>query len=312
MVAPQVTVLLAVYNPPLGWLEQAVASILAQTFRDFELLLIDDGSETPPAWHGHDPRIRWVREPHRGLTASLNRGLALARAPLIARHDGDDWSAPHRLALQVAAFATQPDLALCGSTAWIHQQDGRPLWRIRLPHTHAEILQALPRGNPFVHGSTMFRRDLIQQLDGYRETFRCAQDYDLFWRIAEHYPTINLAEPLYHYRYAAGSVSTTKAAEQLAAHRAIQTLASARRQGIPEHPAAALAEATAEISHGAGIYRARLKQADHLMLAGQYRRAFRAYLDLIAESPASLRAWGKLARLGVFRAAPFLREATFG
>jgi hypothetical protein len=193
----------------------------------------------------------------------------------------------------------------------MHQEDGRALWRVRMPRTHSEILAAYPRRNPFVHGSVMFRAELARAAGGYRETFRRSQDYDFFWRLSERHPSANLAAALYHYRYGRGAVSAAHATEQAATHRAIQKLAAVRLRGGIEDPEAALEEARQETAGGAGLYRALLKQADHRMLAGDYRRAARAYLELARAHPASPLAWAKLARLGVFRAAPFLREACF-
>ena len=309
-----VTVLMAVYNAPLGLLKEAIDSILGQTFRDVEFLIVDDGSEDEDVrahlkWRTQqDPRVVVAWEPHRGLTASLNRGLALANGTFIARQDADDWSSPERLERQLAHFAVHPEDAVCGSNAWTHQQDGRALWRTDLPLTHAQLLQAFPRGNPFVHGSVMFKKTEALAAGGYCETFRCSQDYDFFWRLAERHGAANLPEPLYHYRYTSGSISAGRATEQLRAHHAIRRLAEARRDGDSEDPRAALAQANgSEVS----VFHALLKQADHLMLAGDYRKAARSYLDLLAEHPQSPLAWGKIARLGVFRTMPFLRAASF-
>ncbi len=303
---------MAVYDPPLAMLDQAVDSILNQTFVDFEFLIIDDGSRDPAvgSWLGRrvqdDPRIRVACEPHRGLTASLNRGLTLARGTWIARQDADDWSEPARLERQVEYFRAHPETAVLGAGAWTHQQDGRPLWRLRLPAERAAILAHLPRGNPFVHGSVMFPRAAAMAAGGYREEFRCSQDYDFLWRLAELGGAANLAEALYHYRYTSGAVSAGRAQEQARAHRAIGRLAAARGRGEREDVAQALAEAA-----GREFLRPSLKQADHLMLAGDYRGAWAAYRKLLGSNPAHPLAWAKLARLGVFWRFPRLREACF-
>jgi hypothetical protein len=308
-VTPAVTVLMAVYDPPLEMLEQAMDSILAQTFADLEFLIVDDGSRDPVvrgvlAQRAKcDPRIRIAGEPHRGLTASLNRGLALARGAWIARQDADDWSEPGRLERQMEFFRTHPQTTVLGTSVWTHQQDGRPLWRLRLPARHRDILRRLPSGNPFVHGSVMFPRAAALAAGGYREEFRCSQDYDFLWRLAERGSAANLPEALYHYRYTSGSVSAGRAAEQAQAHRAIQRLGVMRRSGAPEDVAGALAHAASPDSLDA-----LLKQADHLMLAGDYRRAWSSYRTLLGAHPL---AWAKLARLGVFRLFPRLREACF-
>jgi len=319
MATPAVTVLMTVYDPPLPMLEQALDSILGQTFADFEFLIVDDGSRDPRvrgflAQHvktrpTSDPRIRIAAEPHRGLTASLNRGLELARGTWIARQDADDWSEPARLERQVEYFRAHPQTTVLGTAAWTHQQNGRPLWRLRLPAEHSSILEHLPRGNPFVHGSVMFPRISAVNAGGYREEFRCSQDYDFLWRLAELGGAANLTEALYHYRYTSGSVSAGRAEEQAQAHRAIARLGTARRRGEREDVAGALAEAAGGSSRQAlGVL---LKQADHLMLAGDYRRAGAIYLRLARSHPKHLLAWGKLARLGVFWTLPRLREVCF-
>ena len=312
MLTPPITVLMAVYDPPPEMLEQAVDSILNQTFEDFEFLIVDDGSRDSlvrgllAQRAKCDARIRIAAEPHRGLTASLNRGLRLARGTWIARQDADDWSGPERLERQMEYFEEHPDTTVLGTGAWTHQQDGCPLWPMRLPTAHADILSRLPRGNPFVHGSVMFPRAATSSAGGYREEFRCSQDYDFLWRLAERGNAANLAEPLYHYRYTSGSVSAGRAAEQARAHRAIQLLAAARQRGETEDVVGALAAAGDERSFGA-----HLKQADHLMLAGDYRHAWTAYSKVLKSNPQDPLAWAKLARLGVFSAFPWLREACF-
>ena len=311
------TVLMAVYKPHLGMLEVAVGSILAQTFRGFEFLIIDDGSDQPELSHRldeyarEDPRVVIVREPHRGLTVSLNRGIELARGEWIARQDADDWSAPERLERQSEFCAAHPETGLVGSDAWTHQRDGTPLWRVRLPQTRPEILARFPHGNPFVHGAVMFRRSAAVAEAGYREVFRCSQDYDLFWRLAENYGAANLAKPLYHYRYTSGSISAGQALEQMAAHMAIRRLAQSRARGGVEDPPEALRWAEASVEDSPALYRAVLKQADHRMLAGDYRGASEAYAELLSAHPLNPLGWGKLVRLGVFQKLPFLREACF-
>jgi glycosyltransferase involved in cell wall biosynthesis len=317
------TVLMSVYNTPPRMLRRAVESILkqslSQSLPDFEFLILDDGSTEGSTlaclaeFAAADPRICLHLEPHRGLTTTLNRGLALARGEFIARQDADDWSEPNRLELQAACLAVHPEIGLLGSAAWTHQDDETPLWPVRLPEAHERILEAFWRGNPFVHGAVMFRADLARRLGGYREQLPCAQDYDFFWRMAQSTRAANLIEPLYHYRYSAESVSALRAVEQAHAQAAARVLAQARLRGEPEDIARALESATAGCGRtlDATLRGAALKQADHLMLAGGYGRAARAYWDTARSRPASLMAWAKLARLAVFSLAPPVRRWSF-
>ena len=315
--SPLVTVLMPVRDTPVEMLDQAIDSILAQSFRDFEFLILDDGSREEATRQcierraGQDARIRLEYAPPRGVTATLNAGLERARGELVARQDADDWSETRRIERQIAFLRTHGEVALCGTAAWMHQQDGTPLWRTRAVATDAAIRAALEKGNPFVHGSAVFRRESALAIGGYREEFPCSQDYDFFWRLGEAGGAANLEEPLYHYRYSARSVSVRRAAEQARAHRAAQRLARARRRGEAEDVRAALEGDPDRRVEAREAFRARLKQADHLMLAGAYRRAAEEYAGALRSHPASALAWAKLARCGVFVSLPAAREVCF-
>ncbi len=308
-----VTILMSVYDTPAALLQRAIQSVLQQTFSNFEFLILDDGSQLAETRRRLtesallDARICLCQEPHRGLTPTLNLGLARARGEFIARQDADDWSEPHRLERQVAFLTEHPEIALLGSAAWTHQHDGTPLWPVRMPETHTEILTALWRGNPFVHGSVLFRAVTAREAGGYREQLLCAQDYDFFWRLAEAGGAANLAEPLYHYRYNVAGISAVRAAEQARGSRAARALATARYLGLPEDITQVLAAAWLPED----AFLASLKQADHLTLAGDYRQAARTYWELLRSHPWSPFAWAKLARLAIFRVAPSVREICF-
>lgn len=320
--APAVTVLMSVRDGSCAMLDQAVSSILTQTFADFEFLILDDASREPATLRAltvaarSDARIQLHREPARGLTKTLNRGIALARGHYIARQDADDWSEPERLARQVDFLDRHPEAAVCGANAWMHQEDGAPLWATDLAQGPAEIREALWRGNPFVHGATLFRADAARAMGGYCELFRCSQDYDFFWRLCDASGGANLSAPLYHYRFRRGAVSAERADEQARVQRATRSLARARRSGaetagVETQVARALAEAVDPSRGEQEPLGPRLKQADHRMLAGDYRGAARGYLSALGRHPGSLLAWGKLLRWLVFLIAPAVRPLCF-
>jgi hypothetical protein len=179
-----------------------------------------------------------------------------------------------------------------------------------LPEGRAAIREALWKGNPFVHGVTLFRAGVARGLGGYREEFPCAQDYDFFWRLSDAGGAVNLPEPLYHYRYNAGAVSARRAAEQGRAHRAAQLLAKTRRAGAVEDVTRALEQAGCELAEE-GPLPTRLRQIDHRLLAGDFGAAGRAYAEVLAAYPDSRLAWGKLLRWAVFAAVPPAREWCF-
>jgi hypothetical protein len=209
---PRVTVLMTVYNGQRH-LREAVDSVLGQSFRDFELVVVDDGSTDDTAevlGAITDPRVRLTRNgANLGLTRSLNRGLTLARAELIARHDADDVSEPERLARQIAFLDAHPDVAMAG--AWYRKidEDGASLGDRMLPADHDRIRWALHFYCPFVHSAVVFRASAVRAVGGYDEQFSYAQDYDLWSRLAAAYHVANLAEPLVRYRVGATTLTAT-------------------------------------------------------------------------------------------------------
>jgi len=202
---PRVTVLMPVYNAE-RYLRPAIDSILAQTFGDFEFLIVNDGS-SDGSWEimasYADPRIKLVGNPHNmGLAKTLNRGLRLAAGDLIARQDADDVSCPDRLRRQVEFLDGHPETALVGSQARIINDDGRPNGlRFDRCCEYKSIRWDLMFDNSFTHTSVMFRREIVAgELGGYDESFSYCQDYDLWSRIASRHCVMNLPSTLVDYR----------------------------------------------------------------------------------------------------------------
>jgi glycosyltransferase involved in cell wall biosynthesis len=311
-----VTVLMSVYNERPEFLEQAVNSIIAQTFQDWEFLVLDDGSEVPAtigvlqSFPSRDNRIRVLTQPHRGLTKTLNVGLSLARGELVCRQDSDDWSEQDRLERQVDFMRSHPDVAVVGSAIITHQENGKFLWPVLLPRTAQEVRAYYPN-NPFCHGATCFRRSAARTLGGYSEILPCAQDYDLFWRMCDTYAGANLAEALYHLRYTSGSVSTLKAEEQNATARVICAVAIARRAGLAEDYVRARAELEAQGLPGNSELLGRLKTQDRGLLAGHHRSALRGFAAIVLQHPGSRMAWLKLIRCLLYISLPGARRRFF-
>ncbi len=210
---PSVTVLMAVYNGAL-YLEEAIDSILSQTFQDFEFLIVNDGSTD----HSRDiicayddPRIRLIENEHNlGLTPSLNKGWRLAQGEFIARQDADDISAPERLAKQIARFRAQPDLALVGTAYQEINAQGTFISNGLLPCNSTEIRWDLFFYCPFVHSAMMFRKRMIAEKIGfYNEAFSYAQDYELWWRISRCLQVANISDNLIQLRMNPSSMTAT-------------------------------------------------------------------------------------------------------
>lgn len=199
---PAVTILLPVYNSA-STLQQTLDSLWAQTFTDFELLAIDDGStdDTPDILRANsDPRLRVLRNPQRlKLAGALNRGIAEARAPLIARIDADDLARPQRLAAQVAFMRRHPRIALCGT--WTRHFGDRRKKTESYPQTH-DALRAFALFNcPFAHPTVLFRTRLFRENHlTYDGNYNPTEDYELWTRLLHRFPCANLPRVLLNYR----------------------------------------------------------------------------------------------------------------
>lgn len=213
--APRVTVLMGVYNGS-NFVGAAVDSILAQTFTDFELLVVDDASTDSSAAilsRYRDPRIRIIRnESNCGLTRSLNIGLAVVRGELLARHDADDVAYPRRLERQVVFLDSHPEIALVGTQVRNIGPRGEVLRvRTRKPVTSEGIEWDMMFAAPFVHSSVMCRTAVLRdELGGYDETFLTSQDVEAWSRLVVVARVANLDEQLLDFRSHPQSVSERK------------------------------------------------------------------------------------------------------
>jgi glycosyltransferase involved in cell wall biosynthesis len=213
--APTVSVVLSVRNGGAD-LPKAIESILAQTFTNFELVAINNGSTDGTGAYLDsipDPRVRVFHQADAGLAAALNRGISLARGRYIARQDHDDLADPSRLAKQVAFLDAHPDHALVGTCAEIWLGDS-PSGRFHDHPTEDHILRFdLLSNNPFVHSSVMMRKSALDRVGVYTTNpeRQPPEDYELWSRIARHYRMANLAERLTVYREVASSMSRVSA-----------------------------------------------------------------------------------------------------
>jgi len=212
----KVSVLLPVYNGQ-RYLAEAVESVLGQTFDDFELIVVDDGSTdaTPEVLAGYrDPRLRVLRTPHRGLIPALRQAASEARAPYLARMDDDDRSAPERFAAQVKVLDAQHEVALVTCYANLIDAEGRKedLYR---PALSDDLILDLAAGNPLVHGSVMMRRSDFLEAGGYA---RAPEDYALWIQMARQSKRFAVVpEVLYTFRTHPSRYSLTHARSQSAA-----------------------------------------------------------------------------------------------
>ena len=208
--SPPLTVLMPVYNTA-PYLREATDSILRQTFADFELLAIDDGStdESVAILQSYtDPRLRIVRnERNLGLIATLNKGLDLIQSPYIARMDSDDISLPERFAVQTDYLRRHPHVGILGSCNHIFGESVRTRYRTP-PHAPAQIRMYSLIDWPILHPTVMMQTSFLKKHQlRFRAEYPHAEDYDFFARAARCFPMVNLPESLLLYRAHAAQVS---------------------------------------------------------------------------------------------------------
>jgi glycosyltransferase involved in cell wall biosynthesis len=216
---PAVSVLMAVYNGQ-QYLHEALDSLLAQTFNDFELVVVDDASrdETPSILRAHgqrDSRFVLLRnDSNLRLPASLNRGLAVCRAPLVARADGDDFYEPDRLEKQFRFLREHNRVGVVSCYYRTMDSGGCRLDLKKLPVTDATIRFKLLWESPLCHAGAAFRRDAVQGIGGYDDSYPVAQDYDLWARLRDKAEFGNLPQPLMKVRIHGASSSAVRGSDQ--------------------------------------------------------------------------------------------------
>ena len=291
MTTPKVSVLMPVYNAE-RYLREAVESILGQTFGDFEFIIVDDGSTDGSLailreYERRDGRIRLLSRPNTGIVGALNDGIALARAPLLARMDADDWSMPTRFERQVQFLDRHPECVAVGTWLLVTDPEGAPIFTMRQETDPAQLSRNLLefRGTGIGHATVIMRRDAVMHVGGYRKEYQWSEDRDLWLRLDEIGTLTSISEVLYRYRYHLSSVCHRRL---LAQHRANTALVkdACRRRGISE-PAVVGQWETAELSDLSesdhyrrwsrlasedGHWRTARKYAIRLLLSNSFRR----------------------------------------
>ncbi|HEY1802813.1 MAG TPA: glycosyltransferase [Terriglobales bacterium] len=235
---PVISVAMVVRNVQ-RFLAEAIESILAQTFTDFEFIIVDFGStdnskEIVTKYAATDTRVQMHEIAPCGLAEARNAAGFLARGRYIAIMDADDIAAPERLRLQVAFLEKNPGVGVVGgATEWIDAA-GDSLRRETFPTGNQEIKSALEVHCPFCQPSVLVRREAFDLVGGYRAAFAPAEDYDLWMRISEHYECANLSDVLLKYRIHPQQVSFQKRTQQTLGCIAARVSAAARRSGCSD------------------------------------------------------------------------------
>ena len=206
---------MAVHNGE-QYLAEALDSVVAQTLSDFEVVVVDDASTDGTsaildAYAGRDGRFVVLRnEENRKLAASLNRGLAACRAPLVARADADDVNLPRRFERQVAFLDRHPEVGVVGTAFHMVDPDGHHRSTKSYVTDHATIRARQLFMSSLLHPSVMFRADVVRSVGGYDEAYWTAQDSDLWTRLRDRTQFANLPDALVRYRTHGESILGTR------------------------------------------------------------------------------------------------------
>jgi glycosyltransferase involved in cell wall biosynthesis len=240
--SPRVSVIIPVYGQA-QYLSRAIDSILTQTFRELELILIDDGSpDDSPAivddYARGDSRVIVRHQENRGISGALNAGLEIARGFYIARLDGDDIATPDRIARQVAFLDAHPEVGLMGGAITMIDESERKLGTFINP-TDPSMLKTEMLVRNVVSPTHMLRRDLLRELGGWRSTFDFAEDYDLMLRVADRANLGNVIDITGYYRMHPAQATSTHGHRQAALTRLARVSARYRSEGrldpVPAH-----------------------------------------------------------------------------
>lgn len=210
---PLVSIVIPMYDAATT-VEEAVRSLLTQTYDSIEVVVVDDGSRDRSVEivrRMADPRLRIAPQEHRGLVPALVRGCAEAEGEYVARLDADDVTYPERIAAQTAYLEKHDEIGLLGTWASLCDEDGRT-WSFEPPPNDAALRRYLLRDNPFVHSTVMFRKQAYSDAGGYADGPN--EDYRLWIRMARAWKIAILPDVLvmHRLRRASHSGSTPRSA----------------------------------------------------------------------------------------------------
>jgi glycosyltransferase involved in cell wall biosynthesis len=293
MITPTVSVVMSVLNGE-RFLAEALESILEQTFRDFEFIIVNDGSTdcTAAMLEGYrkvDSRVCVYHQENRGLVESLNLGCGLARGEYIARMDADDISVRDRLLWQVDFMNKNPNVGVLGGAVEFINAVGESSTICFTPTEDRKIQSALLHDCVIVHPTVLMRKRAFASSGGYRKVVVDAEDYDLWLRIADRFQLANLGKVVLKYRHHPHQVSVRKRRQQALSCLAAQGAASARRKGQPD-PLDAVEEITAavlarlgisEAMQEANLCRIYLGRIRSMYFAGEYSSALNLSMEVL-------------------------------
>lgn len=237
---PRVSVVMPVMNGE-RFLGEAIQSILDQSLRDLELIVVVNGSTDTSAniasrFAANDSRVRVIQLPEGNISRALNTGIWASRAPWVARMDADDIALPRRLERQLQVLDEHPEVAALGTWGWRIGETGKKVSEFRVgPTSRKEFEQARNEGLIYLLSpSVVFSRQVAMKLDGFRVDYPTAQDVEFWSRIADDHVVMAIPEMLVLYRVHGTSISTTSFNQQMQNAKRARTNIFRRRAGMSE------------------------------------------------------------------------------
>lgn len=210
---PQVTVIIPAYNA-MNYLSETVSSVLKQTFTDFEVLIINDGStDSIVTWASEitEERVHLISQENQGLPGARNTGIRYAQGEYIALLDADDLWEPTKLEKQVQCFQQNPDVGVVYTWTLLIDEYGKPTGRIFASQAQGNVWKELLETDVISNGSSaIVRRECFETVGVFDRTLTSAEDLDMWLRIAAHYSFAVIKEPLTLYRQYSSSMSKNR------------------------------------------------------------------------------------------------------
>lgn len=217
MITPIISVIMPVFNGE-KFLKSSIKSILDQTYKNFELIIINDGSKDSSLdiiKNFKDKRVKVINNVHNlGITKSLNKGIRISKGEFIARCDADDINFPNRFNTQLKFLRYNRQFAIVGSNATLIDEDGKSITNTEISDTSKILKRSMFIKNNVIHSSVMFRKEVLEDVGLYDEFFVAAEDYELWLRILSKRKIHNLKNVLiqrrihnqavtkkYHFKY---------------------------------------------------------------------------------------------------------------
>jgi glycosyltransferase involved in cell wall biosynthesis len=296
MNTPKVSVVMSVFNGE-RFLRESVDSILNQSFRDFEFIIIDDGSSDCShsildAYAKRDSRVRVYHQGNKGLVDALNRGCSLARGKYVARMDADDIAIEHRLRWQVDFMDHHPEIAVVAGGIELINATGKSLKMCPIPTSDSEIKSALLESCTLCHPTVFMRIDAFRAVNGYRKAVVEAEDYDLWLRIADRFNFSGLKVIVLKYRLHSYQVTVRKCRNLVVSSLCARAAALERKKGRPD-PLDTVGEITPALLSTFGVSEAAWRTAvsryyltfiRNMYVAGEYAAALSLLLDIFQSS----------------------------